>query len=135
MATGGALDKNTGIGGLPNRGPLSNVGGGLGAGMAAYGSMLNASQNRVDMTPLSNGWTGSATPSATPMGGGGGIGGAVPPTVPTPASPEASAMLSMDAAGTPPEMAMPVEGPMLRQLGRRSYPQESTALASMGRIY
>ena len=48
---------------------------------------------------------------------------------------EALASASMNLEGMFPQSLPPQDGNVLRNLGRRQYPMESTALASMGRIY
>jgi hypothetical protein len=50
-------------------------------------------------------------------------------------SPETSALMSLTDTLAQPQSVMGTQGPMLRTLGRRMYPQESMALASMGRVY
>lgn len=76
------------------------------------------------------------------MGGGGAGGGygsapAVMPSAVDTQGPASMAMASFGGggAGGGATQTPPAEGDALRMLGRRMYPQESQALAAMGRVY
>ncbi len=111
--------------------PYTMVGGVPNTNRDSPGTFGTSTRQSTAPTQQGTRITGAVAPGA----GGLDAGGAVPPTTPTMGGPEASAMMSLDASTEFPQPMQTSEGNILRQLGRRIYPQESMALASMGRVY
>ena len=152
----GRMSSNTGFAGPYTPGQSDITGGSQAYGAGGYYGGYDAQGRRTSSQSygpsLSGGAaaqsmaraTGVPTASApvvspaAPAAGGGTPAGPVLTAAdapPTGAGADAGAMMSLDAASEPPMMMEGMQGNMLRNLGRRIYPQESMALASMGRVY